>query len=364
MIAIYAFILSFAACWLIIKTNAYHSKFSADHELKGAQKFHKIPTPRIAGLAIFTSAWLIALYGSIEHYLWAKFFVKLLVPTSMVFAVGLAEDLIKKVTPIKRLTLVIFACLVGIYAIHVVNTITHTNVMLIDYFLRFESLGVVLTIFILLGATNAFNIIDGYNGLCLITFTTILITSLFIAYTVNYHYLDQSILILLGAVFGVILWNYPSGKIFLGDGGAYFLGFIATLILLELSQHVPNYSPFTSLLIMIYPISETLLSIYRKKFLRGRSPFQPDRLHMHMVVYYRLIRHDNNNRNAAVVIKMLGFIIPQLIAALILHNQQIYIILAIFSYITVYFWVYFRIITFKTPTILSFNIRKMRQKTD
>jgi UDP-N-acetylmuramyl pentapeptide phosphotransferase/UDP-N-acetylglucosamine-1-phosphate transferase len=357
MIAIYSFILSFAACWLIIKTNSYHAKFSADHELKGAQKFHKAPTPRIAGLAIFTSAWLIALYGSIEHYLWAKFLVKLLVPTSMVFAVGLAEDLIKKVTPIQRLMLVAFACLVGIYAIHIVNTITHTNVMLIDYFLRFEPLSVILTIFILLGATNAFNIIDGYNGLCLITFTTILITCIFIAYSVNYHYLDQSILILIGAVFGVILWNYPSGKIFLGDGGAYFLGFIATLILLELSQHVPDYSPFTSLLIMIYPISETLLSIYRKKFLRGRSPFKPDRLHMHMVVYYRLIRHDHRNRNAAVVIKMLWFIIPQLIAAFMLHKQQLYIILAIFTYITVYFWVYFRIISFRTPKMLPFSVR-------
>lgn len=352
MTVIYSFILSFAICWLIIKTNSHHAKFSADWELKGAQKFHKIPTPRIAGLAIFISSWLIASYGLINHALWAKFFVKLLVPTSMVFAVGLAEDLIKKLTPIQRLVMVICACLIGIYAVHIVNMVTHTNVRLIDYFLRFEPLSLILTIFILLGATNAFNIIDGYNGLCITTFATILLACLFIAYQVNYHYLDQSILILLGAVMGVMLWNYPRGKIFLGDGGAYFLGFIATLILLELSQHIPDYSPFTSLLIMIYPISETLLSIYRKKFLRGKSPFQPDRLHMHMVVYYRLIRHDHHNRNAAVLIKMLWFIIPQLIAAFMLHNQQLYIIIAIFTYITVYFWVYFRIISFKTLKIL------------
>ena len=364
MIAIYSFILSFAACWLIIKTNSYHAKFSADHELKGVQKFHKVPTPRIAGLAIFVSSWLVASYGLIEHALWAKFFVKLLVPTSMVFAVGLAEDLVKKLTPMQRLVMVIFACLIGVYAVHIVNMVTHTNVMIIDYFLRFEPLSLILTIFILLGATNAFNIIDGYNGLCITTFTTILITCLFIAYRVNYHYLDQSILILLGAVIGIMLWNYPLGKIFLGDGGAYFLGFIATLILLELSQHVPDYSPFTSLLIMIYPISETLLSIYRKKFLRGKSPFQPDRLHMHMVVYYRLIHHDHHNRNAAVVVKMLWFIIPQLIAALMLHKQQLYIIIAIFTYITVYFWVYFRIVSFNSLRILPLRLRKRSNEID
>ncbi|MEN9946147.1 MAG: hypothetical protein RLZZ293_533 [Pseudomonadota bacterium] len=348
-------VIAYLICWIIIRTYSWHRYLTADEQFSGLQKFHKISTPRIAGLAIFISAWLLASYGLISKLLWAKFFIKLLLPTSMVFLVGFAEDLIKEIKPFHRLFLVILACIVGIYAVQIINLVTHTNVNLLDYLLRFQLISVIVTIFILLGATNAFNIIDGYNGLCLTTFSTILITCLLIAYQVNYHYLDQTIIILLGAVLGVILWNYPNGKIFLGDGGAYLLGFIATLILLELSQKITNYSPFTSLLIMIYPISETLLSIYRKKFLRGRSPFKPDRLHFHMIVYSRLIKHEVNNRNAAVVIKMLWLIFPQLVVAFFSYKQQSMIILAIIIYLTMYFWIYFRIIQFKTPKFIKFN---------
>ncbi len=352
MVSLFSCIISFVCCWLIIKTNHLHDKYSADHDLSSAQKFHKTPTPRIAGLAIFIAAWLSAGYGLLIHQIWAMFFIKLLAPTSIVFAVGFAEDLYKQISPRHRLLLVIIASLIGIYAVHIINRITHTNVELIDYLLRFEPLSVILTIFILLGATNSFNIIDGYNGLCMTTFVSILLVSLYIAYHVNYHFLDQAILIMLGAVIGVIMWNYPHGKIFLGDGGAYLLGFIATLILLELSQQVADFSPFTALLIMIYPISETALSIYRKKFIRNRSPFLPDRLHMHMVVYYRLIRHDVHNRNASVVIKMLWFIVPQLLIAAFCYNNTLIIILAIIGYIWSYFWLYFRIVSYKTPSCI------------
>lgn len=357
MISLFAFIISCTCCWLIIKTNHVHAKYSSDHDLRGAQKFHKTPTPRIAGLAIFISAWLSAGYGLLIHQLWAIFFIKLLAPTSIVFAVGFAEDLYKKISPRQRLLLVIIASLIGIYAVHIINRVTHTDVELIDYLLRFEPLSVVLTIFILLGATNSFNIIDGYNGLCITTFVSILLASLYIAYHVDYHFLDQAIIIMLGAVLGVIVWNYPNGKIFLGDGGAYLLGFIATLILLELSQQVSNFSPFTALLIMIYPISETALSIYRKKFIRGRSPFLPDRLHMHMVVYYRLIRHDVHNRNAAVVLKMLWFMLPQLIVAAFYYNNTLVIVTAIIAYVWCYFWLYFRIVSYKTPNYLFIKSR-------
>lgn len=346
-----ALILSALFCWIIIKTVKWHAKLTLDNNT-GAQKFHKSPTPRIGGLAIFLSAWLLAIMGLGMHKLWAVFFIKVLAPTSLVFLVGFAEDLYKKIPPLSRLVMVIFGCMIGIYTVHVVNTITHTDVAILDYLLRFEPISVILTIFIILGVTNSFNIIDGYNGLCIMTSLSTLLASLFIAYIANYHYLDNTILILLGAIIGFAIWNYPNGKIFLGDGGAYLLGFIGSLILLELSQKVPNYSPFTSLLIMIYPISETLLSIYRKKFLRGRSPFQPDRLHMHMVVYGRLIRHDVKNRNAAVVIKMLWFILPQLAIALIFYKLQYIILIAIFAYIFIYFWLYFRILNYKTPRLL------------
>jgi hypothetical protein len=68
-----------------------------------------------------------------------------------------------------------------------------------------------------------------------------------------------------------------------------------------------------------------------------------------MVIYYRLIRKDVKNRNAAVVIKMLWFILPQLVIAGVFYSNQIVILLAILFYFCAYFWLYFRIITYKIP---------------
>lgn len=353
MLIISAGLISFLCCWIFILTNKYHARFSADSDFNGAQKFHKIATPRIGGLAIFISAWLLAVYGLLQHMLWAIFFIKILAPSSLVFLAGFLEDLIKKITPWQRIFMTLLAALLGIYAVHVINRITHTDITIIDYLLRFELVSLIITLVILIGVTNAFNIIDGYNGLCLTTFLSIMICCLVIAYRIDFHYLDNSMWILGGAVLGLMVWNYPHGKIFLGDGGAYFLGFIATLILLEISQRIPGYSPFTSFLIMIYPISETALSIYRKKFIRKRSPFEPDRLHMHMVVYYRLIKKDIANRNSAVVIKMLWFIVPQLVIAMLFYSQQNIILLAIVLYLTGYFWLYFRMVSFNKPWFLK-----------
>lgn len=353
MLFFISFILAFILCWIIIITKQWHGSFSGDYDLTGIQKFHKVATPRIGGLAIFISAWLIAIYGILQNFLWAIYFIKILAPSSLVFMAGFLEDLIKKITPWQRIFMTLLAALLGIYAVHVINRITHTDITIIDYVLRFELVSLIITLIILIGVTNAFNIIDGYNGLCLTTFLSIMICCLVIAYRIDFHYLDNSIWILSGAVLGLMLWNYPHGKIFLGDGGAYFLGFIATLILLEISQRIPGYSPFTSFLIMIYPISETALSIYRKKFIRKRSPFEPDRLHMHMVVYYRLIKKDIANRNAAVVVKMLWFIVPQLVIAMLFYSQQKIILTAIILYFIGYFWLYFRMVCFNKPWFLK-----------
>jgi len=95
---------------------------------------------------------------------------------------------------------------------------------------------------------------------------------------------------MLGALGGFLIWNYPRGLIFLGDGGAYFIGYmIGALSVTMLARH-PNVSAWFPLLLCIYPVFETLFSIYRKKFVRGTSPGAPDGVHLHMLVYKRLVR--------------------------------------------------------------------------
>ena len=101
-----------------------------------------------------------------------------------------------------------------------------------------------------------------------------------------------------GAVLGFFVWNFPAGLIFLGDGGAYFLGFyIAELAILLLHRN-PTVSPMFPLLLCIYPVFETVFSIYRRRFLRAMPPSMPDGIHLHSLIYRRVMRWAVGNRSA------------------------------------------------------------------
>jgi UDP-N-acetylmuramyl pentapeptide phosphotransferase/UDP-N-acetylglucosamine-1-phosphate transferase len=112
----------------------------------------------------------------------------------------------------------------------------------------------------------------------------------YVAFQVGDTFLLSSSLIIIGAILGFFVFNFPSGLIFLGDGGAYFLGFMLAELCVLLLHRNPRVSPIFTLLLCAYPIFETIFSIYRKKFLRGMSPGMPDGVHLHMLVYKRLMR--------------------------------------------------------------------------
>jgi UDP-N-acetylmuramyl pentapeptide phosphotransferase/UDP-N-acetylglucosamine-1-phosphate transferase len=103
-------------------------------------------------------------------------------------------------------------------------------------------------------------------------------------------FLFTSALAMIGALLGFLAWNYPKGRIFLGDGGAYLLGFwLAEISVLLVARH-PDISPWFPMLLLVYPIFETIFSMYRRKAIQGQSPGQPDRLHLHQMIYMRLMQ--------------------------------------------------------------------------
>ena len=97
--------------------------------------------------------------------------------------------------------------------------------------------------------------------------------------------------VLYGAlVLGFFLVNFPFGKIFLGDGGAYFAGFLLAGLGVLLPMRNPETSAWTAILICAYPVIETLASMRRKARRDGHSVGQPDRVHWHMLAYRRYAR--------------------------------------------------------------------------
>ena len=132
--------------------------------------------------------------------------------------------------------------------------------------------------------TQAFNIIDGLNGLCIFNAFLILLSISYVSYiNENIYLLNISVLILCSFL-GVIFFNFPKPLIFIGDGGAYFTGFLLASLLIILPEKI-KVSPFFCLALVIYPVYETLRSFFRRLIIKKGSFMHPDSLHFHSLVF-------------------------------------------------------------------------------
>ncbi|MBA4262324.1 MAG: glycosyl transferase [Comamonadaceae bacterium] len=268
---------------LLVLTKNWHGRYSLDHAA-GVQKFHTKPTPRIGGVGVaagLVAAWSLA-SAEVKTLL-----QPLLIASLPAFAAGLLEDITKKVGVRERLLATMvsggLACwLTGI-------ALNRVGIPLVDeHLLAWGPAAVLFTAFAVAGVANAVNIIDGFNGLSSGTVLIILAALGSIAGLEGDAVLASTCALLGAAVLGFWLVNFPLGKIFLGDGGAYLVGFaLAWLAVLLLMRH-PSVSPWVVLLACAYPVTEVLYSMWRRR--RQRQPTgAPDSLHLHSLVKTQLI---------------------------------------------------------------------------
>jgi UDP-GlcNAc:undecaprenyl-phosphate/decaprenyl-phosphate GlcNAc-1-phosphate transferase len=290
-IVLMAAIISFIFCFLIVRFDRLHSRFSHDKTGIGPQKFHAVPTARIGGVAI--AAALGISVPVIDALGWlrpaaADGLAMLSLAAIPAFAGGFAEDVTKRFGVLARLMLTIAA---GVIASLLVGaTLDRLDVPGFDALLQWPIFAIAFTAFAVGGVANAINIIDGYNGL-VGGYAIIVLAALgWVSAQVGDQVVLTASLIMLGALLGFLVWNFPGGRIFLGDGGAYLLGFwLAELSVLIVVRN-PEVSPWFPLLLLAYPVFETIFSIYRRKFLHGENPGHPDALHLHQLIYRSLAR--------------------------------------------------------------------------
>jgi len=271
-------------CFLIVRYEAVHRNWSHDPVKAGPQKFHALPTPRIGGLGIIAGLLVsAAALLATEQGLPGEQFGYLLLASLPAFLGGITEDATKTVSVPIRLMLTMLAAAVGVWLLGAV--IPRLDVPGFDALLAWTPFAIAFTVFAVGGVANAINIIDGYNGLAGGHAVIVLAAFAYVSAQVGDSFLFASALAMMGALLGFLAWNYPHGKIFLGDGGAYLLGFwLGELSVLIVVRH-PEVSPWFPMLLLVYPIFETLYSMYRRKIVLGLSPGHPDRFHMHQVIY-------------------------------------------------------------------------------
>lgn len=279
-----ALVTSLVVTAALIVTRELHGHLTLDSQ-NGVQKLHSTPTPRIGGVAVVFAALVGGLLLPAEDQ---QLFFLVALAGLPGFVAGLVEDVTKRVRVSTRL----FAtCVSGLlFSFLTGYRIVTVDISVIDWALQSGLLSLLFTSFAIGGIANAVNIIDGVNGLAAGTALIVLAGLGIVAWEVK----DTAVLGLAvvtgAAILGFLAFNFPFGLIFLGDAGAYTIGYLLAVVSIMLPARNPELSPLLGLLALSYPVIETAASIHRRMKRQGTRPGQPDRLHLHSLVYRDMAR--------------------------------------------------------------------------
>lgn len=336
-----ALLCAFAVSLGLVLTKKHHGRLTFDSTV-GVQKFHAEPTPRVGGIGIYLGllfAWSVVREKGVRDILGIVLLAGL-VP----LACGLAEDVTKRVGVLPRLLATMAA---GVLASLLTGTaLNRVDVYGIDWLMALAPVAVLFTAFAVGGVANAINIIDGFHGLASGTTMIALVALAAIANRAADTHLSIACLVMAAAVGGFWLVNYPWGKLFMGDGGAYFSGFALAWLAVLLTVRNPSVSVWAALLVCAYPVIEVLYSIIRRARSR-QSPGSPDSGHLHSLVKTKFIRPKltamgvpTAARNAAVSPLMWAFAGLPAMVATALFNQSMWLIATLVACVGIYHVLY------------------------
>lgn len=258
-------------------------------DLPSSRKIHKKITPRLGGLAIFIGAFLGALYLQPRH----EHLPEILLGAIVIIITGALDDRFS-IRPVVKLTGQLIAASFLISSGLIIEKITLPIVGMID--LGFVS--VLITVLWVVGITNAINLIDGLDGLAT-GVTTIALISLFIMALLDGQIVPAYLsIVLIGSNLGFLYHNFYPAKIYMGDTGSNFLGFmIAAISMLGLFKNVALLSFIVPIIILAVPIFDTILVIFRRAY-HKTGIMKPDSHHIH----YQLIKAGYSHRVSVLII--------------------------------------------------------------
>lgn len=336
---LFGLILTVILCGVTIKLSERYRK---PGNLINVQSSHEGPVSRFGGLSIVTST--IAVF--ILFYTQSRFFdhqsiLLVLTFSCAVFFIGFIEDIVGHIRPRFRiLGVAVLAATAGFY----LGWLESVNIDVIDDLVEENFLlAATITVFGVVGLTNSFNLIDGLNGLCVGTTLAIIFVLIYLAHVVGLNHFVFFYTILFFCSVGFFICNFPYGKIFLGDGGAYFLGFAIAQGCILLNSSDSRLSSWVFILVGIYPIWETIFSFLRR-IIQGEKWSRADREHMHQRIYdfLRSPKHGVQSVGLNATASLICLIFPITSGALSVayYDDSNALKLACLSLITVYMVIY------------------------
>ena len=309
-----------------------------DQDFLKPQAFHLSAISRSGGLAgiISLNIFFIIYYLIYSKILFQYFFV-----CNLMFLIGFFDDLKTKLTPSKRLLIMIlflFLC-IHFFPIRILN-------IDIPFLITLLSSNIFSSIFVLLCflfVINGANLIDGFNGLLAIN---LIIINSFLSYINLVSGNNDFSVFIIGQIiilFSFLLFNFPTAKIFFGDSGSYLMGSSVALNVIITNNLNPEYSSFFFCILLFYLFFEVFFSFFRK-IVQKKSPIHPDNKHLHMLIYEKVsftFGKEKGNYLNSIIINFiyLLFVLP----AFIFAKDPMISRFWFFSLIIIYLFIYSRL---------------------
>jgi UDP-N-acetylmuramyl pentapeptide phosphotransferase/UDP-N-acetylglucosamine-1-phosphate transferase len=260
-------------------------------EYKSLQRSHFGEIPRFGGLIIyffliFTN--IIIIKSDLISYI--------CISSIPLIIISLKEDLFQNTDVISRIISMIVSIIIFFLLDN--TTFPEINIYGIQIILNNYPFAILFFCFSVLVIINGMNLIDGLNGLLSLN----LLCQLIVLYYLSYKFSDVTFQIIFSLliiiIFTFLIFNFPSGKFFLGDLGAYFLAFITSILTIKLFGKYNEILSWNAILILFYPSFELLFSFIRKIFYLKKNPFSADHDHLHSLIYKYNLKSSKNLKKA------------------------------------------------------------------
>ena len=273
-----------------------------DNDFSKPQSFHNQAVSRSGGIGCFFSlviflSFYFLLYSEI---LYVYFFIGL-----SLFLIGYLDDIKIKISPNLRLILMtIFLVLfLTIFSVKIENV----DLVFLNFWLENHIISIFFVLLCFLFIINGANLIDGFNGL--LTINLIIINSVLLFVNLQGEHLKFSFLITgqIIMLISFLIFNFPRAKIFLGDSGAYLIGGLTALNVINTNNLNPNLSSFFFCILLFYLFFEVFFSFFRKIY-QKKSPVFPDNNHLHMIIYKKITNifgTEKSNYISSVIINLI-----------------------------------------------------------
>lgn len=297
-----------------------HNWIKKSYAYSGKQRVHVGEIPRMAGVIFFINLIIFSFFLSDDNF--AVELQKIILCLVPMMLLTVKEDLSHNVDyKIRLLGLIISSTLLIIFTQDRLPVVDH--IIIISDLFQSQAFSIAFFSLCLISLANGCNFIDGMNGLLGFFILSALISCMHLAYLVDDFMITLPLIFygLLTILFLVV--NYPWGKIFMGDSGAYLMAMLVGIWVIDFFGVYETISSWNAALIFFYPIAEVTYSFMRKLYQR-KSPFLPDRAHLHLKVFDIISKATNNAilSNNLTTFFLSGFwLVPPLILPWVYKSQ-------------------------------------------